>query len=60
MGWNAYQIAFYNSNFKNFISTDVIPDVVRNGNLLQEENIFQGLEPRSVILAELSVELPQA
>ena len=39
MGWNAYQIAFYNSNFKNFISTDVIPDVVRNGNLLQEEYI---------------------
>jgi hypothetical protein len=37
MGWNAYQIAFYNSNFKNFISTDVIPDVVENGKLLHAE-----------------------
>lgn len=37
MGWNAYQLAFYNSNFKNFIATDVIPDVVDNGNLLQNE-----------------------
>lgn len=37
MGWNAYQIAFYNSKFKNFIATDVIPDVVGNGNLLHEE-----------------------
>jgi len=37
MGWNAYQIAFYNSNFTNFIATDVIPDVVENGKLLQTE-----------------------
>jgi len=37
MGWNAYQIAFYNSNFKNFIATDVIPDVVENGKLLHSE-----------------------
>lgn len=37
MGWNSYQIAFYNSNFKNFIATDVIPDVVENGKLLQIE-----------------------
>jgi hypothetical protein len=37
MGWNAYQIAFYNSKFKNFIATDVIPDVVENGKLLQVE-----------------------
>lgn len=34
MGWNAYQIAFYNSRFKYFISTDVIPDVVENAQLL--------------------------
>lgn len=39
MGWNSYQIAFYNSNFKNFIATDVIPDVVDNGNLLHTEFI---------------------
>jgi hypothetical protein len=37
MGWNAYQIAFYNSKFKNFIATDVIPDVVTNGSLLHDE-----------------------
>lgn len=37
MGWNAYQLAFYNSKFKNFIATDVIPDVVDNGILLHEE-----------------------
>jgi hypothetical protein len=37
MGWNAYQIAFYNSNFEKFISTDVIPSVVENGHLLQAE-----------------------
>ena len=37
MGWNSYQIAFYNSNFKHFIATDVIPDVVDNGKLLHQE-----------------------
>lgn len=37
MGWNAYQTAFYTSNFKHFIATDVIPSVVDNGKLLQEE-----------------------
>ena len=37
MGWNAYQTAFYSSKFKNFIATDVIPDVIENGNLLHVE-----------------------
>jgi hypothetical protein len=37
MGWNAYQIAFYSSNFSKFISTDVIPSVVNNGRLLDQE-----------------------
>lgn len=37
MGWNAYQTAFYSSKFKKFIATDVIPDVVDNGNLLHQE-----------------------
>lgn len=37
MGWNSYQLAFYNSKFKNFIATDVIPDVVTNGFLLHSE-----------------------
>ena len=37
MGWNSYQLAFYNSNYKNFISTDVIPGVVDNGRKLHTE-----------------------
>lgn len=36
MGWNAYQTAFYSSRFKKFVATDVIPDVVHNGHLLQQ------------------------
>lgn len=48
MGWDAYQVAFYSSQFKKFVATDVIPDVVDNGRLLQQEylkyqdkNIFE-------------------
>jgi len=37
MGWNSYQQAFYSSNFKHFIATDVIPSVVENGKWLQEQ-----------------------
>jgi hypothetical protein len=37
MGWNAYQLAFYSSKFTEFVATDVIPNVVNNGNLLQQE-----------------------
>lgn len=37
MGWNSYQLAFYSSKFKNFIATDVIPDVITNGFLLHSE-----------------------
>jgi len=37
MGWNAYQIAFYSSKFKQFVATDVIPDVVHNGASLHDE-----------------------
>lgn len=37
MGWNSYQIAFYSSKFSKFVATDVIPDVVSNGNLLHKE-----------------------
>jgi hypothetical protein len=37
MGWNAYQFAFYSSQFKHFISTDVIPDVVDNSVLIHDE-----------------------
>jgi len=35
MGWNSYQLAFYSSpSWKHFVSTDVIPSVVSNGNKL--------------------------
>lgn len=37
MGWNSYQIGFYNSKFTNFISTDVIPNVVQNGQVIHNE-----------------------
>ena len=36
MGWNAYQIGFYSTKFTKFIATDVIPEVVDNGNLLHQ------------------------
>lgn len=48
MGWNAYQLGFYSSKFKKFIATDVIPDVVSNGELLhleyckfKDDNLFE-------------------
>lgn len=56
MGWNAYQLGFYSSRFTNFIATDVIPDVVANGNLLQQEyimyqkNSFFGIPDKTVDL----------
>ena len=34
MSWNSCQLAFYNSKFSHFISTDVIPSVVENGRTL--------------------------
>ena len=37
MGWNAYQLGFYGTDWKNFIATDVIPGVVNNGKLLHQE-----------------------
>lgn len=50
MGWNSYQIAFYNSKFKNLIATDVIPDVVTNGNLLHTE--YKNYQDKSVFVQE--------
>ena len=50
MGWNAYQIAFYNSKFKNFIATDVIPDVVENGNLLHD--VYKTYQENSIFVTE--------
>ncbi len=37
MGWNAYQLGFYNSDFTHMVSTDVIPQVVQNANNLHTE-----------------------
>jgi hypothetical protein len=34
MGWNGYQIGFYNSQFEHLITTDVIPNVVANAHKL--------------------------
>ena len=48
MGWNAYQVAFYNSNFKHFVATDVIPDVVDNGKLLHEQ--FTKFQEQSIFV----------
>jgi len=50
MGWNAYQVAFYSSNFKNFVATDVIPDVVTNGKLLHKE--FINYQDKSIFVTE--------
>ena len=50
MGWNAYQLAFYNSKFKNFIATDVIPDVVENGNLLHD--VYKTYQENSIFITE--------
>ncbi len=56
MGWNAYQVAFYNSGFKKFIATDVIPEVVDNGRKLHTE--WQAYRDRSLFeMADRSVDL---
>jgi hypothetical protein len=34
MGWNAYQLGFYNSEFTHMVSTDVIPNVIDNAEKL--------------------------
>jgi hypothetical protein len=50
MGWNSYQTAFYSSEFTHFIATDVIPDVVDNGNLLHTE--YQKYTDKSLFVQE--------
>lgn len=55
MGWNAYQLAFYSSNFKKLIATDVIPDVVDNGNLLHAE--FIKYQDKSIFVNDKEVDL---
>jgi len=37
MGWNAYQLGFYNSEFSHMVATDVIPNVVDNANKLHNK-----------------------
>ena len=56
MGWNAYQLGFYNSNWKKFIATDVIPEVVDNGNKLHTE--WQAYRDRSLFeIADKEIDL---
>jgi hypothetical protein len=56
MGWNAYQFAFYNSNFKHFVATDVIPEVVANGKKIH--HAWQAYRDQSVFdLPEKTVKL---
>jgi hypothetical protein len=58
MGWNAYQLGFYNSNWKKFISTDVIPGVVDNGKKLHAE--WQAYKDRSLFeIKDKTVDLYQ-
>lgn len=37
MGWNSYQLAFYETGFSHFVATDVIPSVVDNGQKIHKE-----------------------
>lgn len=37
MGWNAYQLGYYSTDWRHFIATDVIPEVVDNGRWLHTE-----------------------
>jgi hypothetical protein len=57
MGWNSYQFGFYSSTkFKKFIATDVIPEVVDNGNLLH--NSYQAYKDQSIFeLMDKDIEL---
>jgi hypothetical protein len=56
MGWNSYQLAFYGSDFKRYISTDVIPDVVDNGRLIHAE--YERMRNNSLFeIAEKQIDL---
>ena len=37
MGWNSYQLAFYQTNFEKFVSTDVLTSVVDSGVEMHDE-----------------------
>tara|TARA_A100001037_G_scaffold63293_1_gene55369 strand:+ start:72301 stop:73608 length:1308 start_codon:yes stop_codon:yes gene_type:complete len=55
MGWNSYQLAFYQTNFERFVSTDVISDVVETGNKMHSiyesnKNPFLDYGNKEVIL----------
>ena len=36
MGWNSYQLAYYQTNYEEFVACDVIEDVVDNGTAMHE------------------------
>ena len=55
MGWNSYQLAFYQTNFEKFVATDVISDMVDSGVNMHEQyesmkNPFLDYGSKDVIL----------
>ena len=44
LGWNSYQLAFHNTTWEEFIGTDVIPEVVENGNNIIFDEYFRTTE----------------
>lgn len=42
MGWNSYQLAYYQTNFEQFVATDVISDVVDNG--VELHNYYESMK----------------
>ena len=42
MGWNSYQLAYYQTNFEQFVATDVISDVVENG--VELHNFYESMK----------------
>lgn len=55
MGWNAYQLAFYETRFSKFVSTDVIPSVIENGNRLH--TLYAENEKFSLVQSNKSIDL---
>jgi hypothetical protein len=55
MGWNAYQLAFYKTNFSTFVSTDVIPSVIQNGNRLH--SLYSENEKSSLVQSNKTIDL---
>lgn len=57
MGWNSYQLGFYQTNFEKFVASDVLSDVVESGKKLHTEyesmkNPFLDYGTKDVVLYE--------